>query len=90
MAKLNTQATQFYVALVGIVGLVLLAALALVLAALADGDNEVVDNVLLLLVGGLVSGVGGSLAYLFRLNGQAAAKGGGSGGDGDGTPTVPP
>lgn len=89
MAKLNTQATQFYVAVVGIVGLVVLAGLALVCTAFGKSEGQVVEDVLLLLAGGLVSAVGASIAYLFRLNGQAAAKGGESGGGGGETPSEP-
>ena len=89
MAKLNTQATQFYVAVVGVVGLVLLTARALICSAFVGEEKQVVDNVLLLLVGGLVSGVGTSIAYLFRLNGQASGKSGGSGGDGGGAANGP-
>lgn len=72
---MNTQATQFYVAIVAICGMVLLTGLALVCAAFGDQQNQVVDNVLLLLVGGLVSSVGASIAYLFRLNGKATMSG---------------
>ena len=72
---MNTQATQFYVAIVAICGLVFLAALALVCSAFGHEQNQVVDNVLLLLVGGLVSGAGTAMAYLFRLNGKATMSG---------------
>jgi hypothetical protein len=73
---LNRQATQFYVAVVAIVGLVLLTGLALVCAAFGAKQSQVVDNVLLLLVGGLVSGAGTAMAYLFRLNGKAGSGSG--------------
>lgn len=71
---MNTQATQFYVAVMAIFGMVGLTALALCCAAFGHTHNEVVDNVLLLLVGGLVSGTGTAIAYLFRLNGKATMK----------------
>ena len=72
---MNTQATQFYVAIVAICGVVLLAGAALVCSAFGERENQVVNNVLLLLVGGLLNGSGAAIAYLFRLNGKAAARG---------------
>ena len=72
---MNTQATQFYVAVIAICGVVVLALAALVCSAFGRQDNQVVDSVLLLLVGGLVSGAGTSMAYLFRLNGKATMSG---------------
>jgi len=71
---LNTQATQFWVAITAIGGLVGLTGLALVCAAFGDKQNQVVDNVLLLMVGGLVSGCGTSIAYLFRLTSNGVGK----------------
>ena len=72
---MNTQATQFYVAIVAIGGLVVLAAIGLVCAAFGPQQRQVIDSCLLLMVGGLVSGAGAAVAYLFRLNGKATMSG---------------
>ena len=71
---MNTQATQFYIAMVAVVGLVLLTGLVVICIAFGEAANQVLENVLLLLIGGLVSSVGACVAYLFRLNGKATMK----------------
>jgi len=71
---MNTQATQFYVAIVAIVAVAILAMTALICAAFGNQNSAVVTDVLMLLVGGLVATVGAASAYLFRLNGKATMK----------------
>lgn len=79
---MNTARTQFYVAMVANVGLVGLAALLVVCVAFGQQESEVLDNGLLLLLGGIINAAGAAAAYLFRLNGRASGGGG--------KPEVPP
>ena len=71
---MNTQATQFYIAMVAVVGLVILTGLVIICIAFGNAANQVLENVLLLLIGGLVSSASCCVAYLFRLNGKATVK----------------
>lgn len=64
---MNRQATQFWVSIIGIVGLVIIAGIALIGALFYDAPSEMA----FMLVGGLLSLVGSASAYLFRLNGKS-------------------
>lgn len=65
---MNRQNTQFWVAIIGMIGLVGITALAI--AASIFSDN-VPNEMAFLLVGGLLSTTSAAGAWLFRLNGRA-------------------
>ena len=69
MKALNTQETQFIVAISALTAMFVLALVSLVFVGL-DMGNSVVTDVLMLLVGGLIATCAAASAFLFRLNGN--------------------
>ena len=70
---MNRQSTQFWVAIIGMAGLVGITALSIVGAMFSD---NVPSEMPYLLIGGLLSTTSGAAAWLFRLNGYASRNGG--------------
>ena len=68
---MNRQGTQFWVAIIGMLGLVGITALTI--AASAFSDN-VPSEMAFMLVGGLVSTTSAAGAWLFRLNGKSGGS----------------
>ncbi|KKM26162.1 hypothetical protein LCGC14_1587500 [marine sediment metagenome] len=64
---MNRQSTQFWVALIGMIGMVLVTVLAVAGTMFADVPSELP----FILVGGLLSVTSTAAAWLFRLNGKA-------------------
>lgn len=67
---MNKTRTQFWVALVAMLGVVLLATVLTLCVAFGGARDDVLKNALLLLTGGLINATGAAVAYLFRLNGH--------------------
>ena len=63
---MNRSSTQFWVALVGIIGLVTITAIAVAGVVFADAPNELAFT----LAGGLLAATSAAAAWLFRLNGN--------------------
>lgn len=70
---MNRQNTQFWVAIIGIAGLVGITALAVAGSIFSD---NVPSEMAFMLVGGLLSVTSTAAAWLFRLNGQSKNGGG--------------
>lgn len=66
---MNRQATQFWVSIIGIVGLAIITGVAVVGAMFYDAPTDMA----FLLIGGLVSVTASATAYLFRLNGKSGS-----------------
>jgi Kef-type K+ transport system membrane component KefB len=64
---MNQQKTQFWVAIIGITGLVIIAGMAVAGSIWGDAPTEMA----FMLVGGLLSATSTAIAWLFRLNGKA-------------------
>ncbi|KKL52081.1 hypothetical protein LCGC14_2289070 [marine sediment metagenome] len=64
---MNKQGTQFWVAIIGMVGLVTITGMAVAGNIWSDVSSELV----FMLVGGLLSVTSTAVAWLFRLNGRA-------------------
>ncbi len=63
---MNKQQTQFWVAIIGAIGLMVIAGIAVVGALFFDAPNDMA----LMLVGGVIASAAASGAWLFRLNGS--------------------
>lgn len=64
---MNRQATQFWVAIIGMAGLVAITGICVVGAMFYDAPSDMA----LMLVGGLIASTSAAGAWLFRLNGTA-------------------